>query len=68
MATHSTELIPKAETDDIVLIDKRRRTARRIKDPTELTEVFAPLGSNVNPILTQLAKTGRAVFVEGKDF
>ena len=26
------------------------------------------LGSNLNPILTQLAKTRRAVFVEGKDF
>ncbi len=68
IATHSTELITEAETDDIVLIDKRRRTARRIKEPTELTEVFAPLGSNVHPILTQLAKTGRAEFVEGKDF
>jgi hypothetical protein len=30
--------------------------------------VFATLGSNLNPILTQLAKTRRVVFVEGKDF
>ena len=26
------------------------------------------LGSNLNPILTQLAKTKRVLFVEGKDF
>jgi hypothetical protein len=30
--------------------------------------VFHLLGSNLNPILTQLARTRRAVFVEGKDF
>jgi hypothetical protein len=34
----------------------------------QLEDVFKMLGSNVNPILTQLAKTRRAVFVEGKDF
>lgn len=68
IATHSTEIITEAETDDIVLIDKHRKTARRIKHPSQLEEVFKVLGSNLNPTLTQLAKTRRAVFVEGKDF
>lgn len=68
IATHSTEIITEAETDDIILINKQRKTARRIKDPAELTEVFSILGSNLNPILTQLAKTRRAIFVEGLDF
>lgn len=68
IATHSTEIITEAETDDIVLIDKKRRHARRISDPTELGNVFSDLGSNLNPVLTQLARTKRAVFVEGKDF
>jgi hypothetical protein len=68
IATHSTEIIVEAETDDLVLINKARRSARRIKDPTQLEEVFRVLGSNMNPILTQLAKTRRVLFVEGKDF
>jgi AAA15 family ATPase/GTPase len=68
IATHSTEIITEAEPDDIVLIDKRRQTAHRIKDPSQLTGIFSLLGSSLNPILTQLAKTRRAVFVEGKDF
>jgi energy-coupling factor transporter ATP-binding protein EcfA2 len=68
IATHSTEIITEAEPDDIVLIDKRRKSAIRIKHPSQLTEVFTILGSNLNPILTQLAKTRHAVFVEGKDF
>lgn len=68
IATHSTEIVSEAESNDIVLIDKRRTAAQRIKDPSQLIDVFSILGSNLNPILTQLAKTKRAVFVEGKDF
>ena len=68
IATHSTEIITEAETDDIVLVNKSRRKAHRIHNPSQLEQVFKVLGSNLNPILTQLAKTRRAVFVEGKDF
>ena len=68
VATHSTEMITEADSDDIVLVDKNRRAARRIKEPGELVNVFSILGSDLNPILTQVAKTRRAVFVEGKDF
>jgi energy-coupling factor transporter ATP-binding protein EcfA2 len=68
VATHSTEIITEAEADDIVVINKKRKQARRIKHPSELSQVFTTLGSNLNPILTQLAKSRRAVFIEGKDF
>lgn len=68
VATHSTEIITEAEANDIVLIDKRRQRGRRVECPSELAEVFVVLGSNLNPILTQLVKTRRVVFVEGKDF
>lgn len=68
LATHSTEIIGEADADDLVVVDKRKQSARRIRDPAELAEVFALLGSNLNPVLTQLAKTRRVVFVEGKDF
>lgn len=68
IATHSTEIISEAEADDIVLVSKSKSTARRISNPSELGAVFSLLGSNLNPILTQLARTRRVVFVEGKDF
>jgi len=68
IATHSTEIITEAESDDIVLINKKRKSSKRIKQPSDLANVFSALGSNLNPILTQLAKTRCAVFVEGKDF
>lgn len=68
IATHSLEIISDAEPDDIVLINKKRRSAKRIKQPSELLDVFSILGTGLNPILTQLAKTKKVVFVEGKDF
>lgn len=68
VATHSTEIITEADTEEIVLVDKRRRRASRLRGPTELDEVFRALGSGLNPTLTQLAKTKRVVFVEGLDF
>lgn len=68
LATHSTEIVTEAEAGDLVLINKKNKSARRINDAEQLSHVFSALGSNVNPILTQLAKTRRAVFVEGKDF
>jgi hypothetical protein len=68
IATHSTEIINEEEADDIILINKNRTSARRIREPSELRQVFTALGSNINPIFTQLAKTRKALFVEGYDF
>ncbi|OFY87922.1 MAG: hypothetical protein A3F72_09165 [Bacteroidetes bacterium RIFCSPLOWO2_12_FULL_35_15] len=68
IATHSTELISEAELNDILLINKVNQSAKRIKDPSQLRDIFQVLGSNLNPILTQIAKSKRVLFVEGKDF
>lgn len=68
IATHSTEIVTESNSDEIVVIDKEKSGSKRIKDPSKLSSVFSILGSNINPILTQLAKTRRALFVEGKDF
>ncbi len=68
LATHSTEMIMEAETDDILLINKTKSASKRIREPAQISAVLNALGSNINPILTQLAKTKRVLFVEGKDF
>lgn len=68
IATHSTELISEAEINDILLINKSNQSAKRIKDPSQLINIFQVLGSNLNPVLTQIAKSRRVLFVEGKDF
>ncbi len=68
IATHSPEIVTEAEIDEIVVVDKTRRRAARIRNPDQLEGVFRMLGSAINPVLTQLAKTRRALFVEGGDF
>lgn len=68
IATHSTEIISEAEPNDIVVINKSNQSAKRLKDPTQLRQIFTVLGSNLNPTLTQIAKSRRVLFVEGKDF
>jgi hypothetical protein len=68
IATHSAEIIAEVEPQALLNVNKRFHSARHVKDTRELQEVFQVLGSNLNPTLTQLAKTRRVVFVEGKDF
>ena len=68
IATHSTEIVTEANADEILVIDKERSRSRRINNPSSVGGVFSILGSNLNPILTQIAKTKRVLFVEGKDY
>lgn len=68
IATHSTEMLSEAESNDIVVMDKRSKNSRRVSKNYGIQHIFSSLGSKLNPILTQLSKTKRVVFVEGADF
>ena len=68
LATHSTEIISEADPNEILVVTKKARSAKRVVDTSHLRSIFNTLGSNINPILTQLARTKRIVYVEGKDF
>jgi len=68
IATHSTEIITEVDANDLYLISKKQRSAKPVKSPEKIRDLFSTLGSNSNPILTQIAKTKRLLFVEGKDF
>lgn len=68
IATHSTEIISEADSHSLLTINKKKRSASRVKDASQLKRVFHTLGSNLNPTLTQVNKTRRVIFVEGLDF
>lgn len=68
IATHSTEILAEAEAGEILVLNKKGRAAHRVRNPAQLQALFGSLGSNLNPTITQLAKTKKAVFVEGEDF
>jgi predicted ATP-dependent endonuclease of OLD family len=56
IATHSTEIITEADPDDLIVINKKFQSAKRIKDPNQLQGIFQVLGSNLNPVLTNSRK------------
>jgi len=66
LATHSTEIISDADPSEILLIDKTKPVAQRLRDTEQIQIVIDRLGSTIT--LTQLARTQRILFVEGKDF
>lgn len=68
IATHSTEIISETEPSSLLTINKKKRSATRVKDISQIKRVFFALGSNLNPTLTQITKTRRVIFVEGLDF
>jgi AAA domain, putative AbiEii toxin, Type IV TA system len=64
VATHSTEILADADPADIVLIDKKRAKAERLRDIEGVQRAIDILGSQQNITLTALARNRRVLFVE----
>src|SRR5208337_62276 len=63
-ATHSSEIIAEAEPSEIMLVDKRGTSAKRLSDVGEVQAALNLIGSIQNITLAQLARTRKVVFVE----
>ena len=68
MATHLIEIINEADPEDLVVVDKTKRTGKRITDVSGMQEAIEALGSTQNIHLTKLSKDRKVLFVEGSDF
>ena len=68
LATHSAEIVTEADPSDLVLIDKSRKTAKRLADQRTSAAALEVLGARPNLALTRLARSRRVLFVEGADF
>ena len=68
MATHSAEMIGAADPRDIVLIDKKARSGKRLASDDLVQGVLDLIGSIHNITLTRIARHRRVLFVEGKDY
>ena len=65
-ATHSVEIITEADPSEIMLVDKSRRSARRLRDVEGVQQAINNIGSIQNITLTELARNKRLLFVEGQ--
>ncbi len=67
MATHSAEMIGAADPRDILQIDKKTRSAKRLANEDTVQQVLDLIGSIHNVTLARIAKHRKVLFVEGKD-
>lgn len=67
VATHSTEILGEADPSEILLVDKEKTSAKRLKDIEGVQQALNSLGSIQNLTLTQLARTRKILFVEGSN-
>ena len=67
LATHSVELIAEADPGEILLIDKTKRSAKRLVDVDGVQQALENIGSIQNITLTELARYRRILFVEGNN-
>ncbi|QIP00304.1 ATP-dependent nuclease [Bradyrhizobium symbiodeficiens] len=68
LATHSAEIINEAEHDDVIVVNKVRRSATRITDVDGLQEALFSIGSGQNVHLSRLSRGRKLLFLEGNDF
>ena len=68
IATHSVEIINEADQDEVAIIDKSRKSAKRANDIATLQEAIFNIGSTQNIHLERLSRGRKILFVEGQDF
>jgi len=68
LATHSAEMVNEAEHEDVVLINKARKSASRVADIEGLQEALFSIGSAQNIHLARLSRGRKVLFLEGHDF
>lgn len=64
-ASHSTEIIGEADPTEILVVDKTKQSATRLKEIEQVQSALDAIGSIHNIALTHLARTGRMLYVEG---
>ena len=65
LATHSVEIMGEADPSEILLVDKSKQSAKRLRDIESVQVALESLGSAQNVTLTHLARTKKILFVEG---
>lgn len=67
MATHSPEILAEANRETVVVVDRTRKSSRRIDDERALASLNDALGSGFNLRLAKALRSRVALFVEGND-
>lgn len=67
MATHAVEIINEVEETDVISVNSRFKTGKRIAAEEDFQQVLRYLGSVENVAFSRLARAKKIIFVEGDD-
>jgi AAA15 family ATPase/GTPase len=67
IATHATEIINEADTDEIVVINPSYRSGKRIQSDAEYESMLNYIGSAENADFAKISRSKKIIFVEGHD-
>ena len=67
IASHSTEIIGESDPYEILVVDKKKNSASRLKDINQIQAALDIIGSVHNVKLTHLSRTGRLLYIEGSN-
>ena len=68
LATHSAEMVNEAEHDEVIIVNKARKSAVRVTDIDGLQEALFSIGAAQNIHLSRLSRGRKILFLEGDDF
>jgi hypothetical protein len=67
LATHAIEIINVADTSEILVIEPKAKSARRIKRDSDYDAMLSYLGSVENADFAKISRVKKVLFVEGQD-
>jgi predicted ATP-dependent endonuclease of OLD family len=67
IATHSIELINEAESNELISVDAKHKSGRRVNSELELTNLYHYIGSGSNADFARIVRAKKVIFVEGRD-
>ena len=67
IATHATEIINEAETSEIVVVNPKNKTGKRIRGDQDYDQMLTYIGSAENADFAKISKVRKVIFVEGND-
>ncbi len=67
LATHAVEIINEVDERDVVSVNARFRTGKRIAEEDDFQKILAYLGSVENVAFSRLSRAKKVIFFEGDD-
>ncbi len=67
LATHAPEVLAESNRESVIVLDRARRSSKRVSNDTELSTLNSALGSGFNLRLAKALRSRAALFVEGQD-